>query len=245
MKPLTYMGHGYNPDRFHPGFLEVYYGPMRSGKSDSLIKRIDKFNYSGGLEYIAFHPEEDVRTPGKIASRIGTSKRITAKINAIQVPGSDPNKILGYIEPKHGLIVIDEAQFFNADIVSVVESLLAQNRNVVIGGLNLDFRGENFGQMSYFITHADYPNPLFAACAYKTHNDSGVLVPCSQRAQFTQRLIDGEPAPYNSDVVALEDKKSFLTDSKSPNQKQPKMTYEPRCRMHHTVPGRARNGGKK
>ena len=61
MKPASYMSHGYNPDRFHPGYLEVFYGPMRSGKSDSLIKRIDKFNYSGGLEYIAFHPEEDKR----------------------------------------------------------------------------------------------------------------------------------------------------------------------------------------
>jgi len=243
MKPASYMSHGYNPDRFHPGYLEVFYGPMRSGKSDSLIKRIDKFNYSGGLEYIAFHPEEDKRTPGKIASRIGTSKRITSKVNAIVVPGTDPDKIMSYIQAKHGLIVIDEAQFFTAGIVPLVETLLAENRNVIIGGLNLDFRGENFGLMSYFVTHADYPNPLFASCAYMSSNDSGISIPCSQRAQFTQRLIDGEPAPYNSDILVLEDKDSFLKN-KTSKQKH-RVTYEPRCRTHHTVPGRARNSGRK
>jgi thymidine kinase len=255
MKPLTYMGQGFYLDRFHPGYLEVFYGPMRSGKGDSILRRIDRFNFSGGLEYIAFHPEEDKRTPGKIVSRIGATDQITRFVDAISIPGNDPDKLLNYIRDKHGLIVIDEAQFFNARIVHVVNDLLRQNRNVIVSGLNLDFRGEHFGQMSYFISHADMPHPLFASCAYMSPDDSGKIVPCSQRAQFTQRLIDGQPASYNSDVVVIEERKSFLKNLIQPFIKdvaQPEydkstgiITYEPRCRIHHTVPGRPSNGLKK
>jgi thymidine kinase len=246
MKSPSYLGQGYNPDRFHPGYLEVFYGPMKANKSGHLIKRVDAFNYSGGLEYIAFKPEEDKRTPGKIVSRMGASDEIVLEITAIDIPADNPYKAKGYIQDKHGLIVIDEGQLFGAGIVLLVESLLAEKRNVIVAGLNLDFRGEIFGSMSYFITHADYPHPLFAACAYRLPDDSGKLVPCSQRAQFTQRLIDGEPAPYNGNIIVLEERESFLMNN-VPTQEQKKVhiTYEPRCRVHHTVPGKSRNDGKK
>jgi len=257
MKALTYLGHGYNPDRFHPGYLEVFYGPMKAKKSGHLLERVDAFNYSGGLEYIAFKPENDTRSRGKIVSRMGSSDEIAMEIPAFEIPPDDPYKAKGYIKDIHGLIVFDEVQLFSADIVPLVESLLAENRNIVLAGLNLNFRGEAFGSMSYFINHAEYPRPLFSACAYKMRDDNGKSYMCCQRAQFTQKLIDGEPAPYNSDIVVIEAAESFLKYSTPKNEKNPSennqsftahepiTTYEPRCRIHHTVPGRLHNGGKK
>jgi thymidine kinase len=247
MKPVSYLGQGHNPGRFHPGCLEVIYGPMKAKKSAKLIERVDAFNYSGGLEYIAFKPEEDTRTPGKIVSRMGALDAIALEIPAIDIPKDDPYRAKAYVKDKHGLIVIDEAQLFSPDIVYLVKSWIKEKRNIVVAGLSLNFRREAFGSMSHFITHATLPPiVLFASCAYKLPDETGRLVPCSQIAQFTQRLIDGEPAPYHDDIFVVEPKESFLPDGiLKPEEHKPRITYEPRCDDHHTVRGEPHHNGNK
>ncbi|MBI3913807.1 MAG: thymidine kinase, partial [Chloroflexi bacterium] len=79
-------------------------------------------------------------------------------------------------------------------------------------GLDMDFRGEPFGPMPLLMAQAESVDKLFAIC-----------VVCGDDASRTQRLINGAPANYDDPIILV-----------GANE-----VYEPRCRQHHAVPGRA------
>jgi thymidine kinase len=209
----------------NPGILEVYYGPMNSGKGESLIGRISSINYVPNSRYETFKPLGDIRTPGKIYSRVGGG----ISIPAIEIPDDKPWELFKYIDNKVKVVAIDEVQLFDDKLVPVVDKLLDNKINVILSGLNLDFRGEPFGILPYFIIRADVVTPLYAVCEYTQKNSSGeTIFGCGMRATRTQRLINGEPAPYNDPIKKIGDKEGV--DDKS-------LSYEARCREHHIVPG--------
>jgi len=209
----------------NPGILEVYYGPMNSGKGESLIGRISSINYVPNSRYEAFKPCGDTRTPGKIYSRVGGG----IFVSAIEIPDKKPWELLKYIDDKVKVVAIDEVQLFDDKLVPVVDKLLDNKINVILSGLNLDFRGEPFGILPYFIIRADVVTPLYAVCEYTEKNSLGeIIYGCGMRATRTQRLINGEPAPYNDPIKKIGDKEGV--DDKS-------LSYQARCREHHIVPG--------
>lgn len=188
----------------HPGVIEGFGGPMASGKSAALLKRVDPLRWIPGAEYIGFKPGVDNR---EHHSR--SSKNFIDWIYVVS-----PGEILDYVKDSHDLVVMDEAQFFDKRVVSVVSELQAQLKNIVFAGLDFDFRGEPFGEMKELMFRSNEFEKLYAICPS-----------CGDKAYYTQRLIDGKPAHYDSPIISIEGEKV-------------RERYEPRCFRHHEVPGK-------
>lgn len=122
-----------------------------------------------------------------------------------------PSEILNQVDENIDVIGIDEGQFFDKSIIAVVNILANKGHRVIIAGLDTDFRGEPFGQMPTLMAISDSVTKLNAICPV-----------CGSPASRTQRLIHGKPASYDEPVI-------FVGASES---------YEPRCRLHHDVPGK-------
>ena len=198
-----------NQEHIRPGKLEVFYGPMYSGKTDALTYRLKPLEHVPSCNFLLFRPLSDNR------------KERTSPFPSLFVPDNNPAAILDLLSrPTTNDIVvvaIDEVQFFSPDIEKVVDALIRKDYNLVVAGLNLDFRGEPFGEMGRIITRADYPTLCRQAiCKYEN---------CGKTATRTQRLILGKPASYY-DVI------------KSTEGSRKDETYEPRCVQHHFVPDR-------
>ncbi|MBS3142840.1 hypothetical protein J4464_05640 [Candidatus Woesearchaeota archaeon] len=195
----------------NPGLLEVYTGPMYGGKTDHLKDRIDPILHIHDKPYLWVEPSTNVR-----------KLRVPKRIQRHFFPADHPEKIFEYLNdhPQTRIIAIDEGQFAAHSLVMVVEKLLARNQNVIVGGLDLDFRGETFGCMGDLMARAHYLERCYKGKCHYTG--------CENVSVRTQRLIDGKPAPYDSPIVIVEDKES----------KKRKIIYETRCHLHHFVPGK-------
>lgn len=169
-----------------PGILEVYCGPMKSGKTLALIHRVEKLRYQEDAKYKFFKPAQDTRDTS-----------IKTRFNGLEeqcLTTNNPEDLLKHSDGCE-LIAIDEVQFFPAEITDVVEELMRREVNVITSGLDLDFRGEPFGPMPHLLAMADYVKKLVAVCQYPR---------CRGRATRTQRLIKGEPANYDSPIIVVE-----------------------------------------
>lgn len=112
------------------------------------------------------------------------------------------------------VIAIDEAQFFDQSIVDACLELVERGKRVIVAGLDLDFRGVPFGPMPQLIACANSVTKLAATCS---------VPKCDKPAFFSQRLPEGQPATFFERIVVPGG------DS----------LYQPRCRQHHVVPGKA------
>lgn len=196
-------------ETFNEGLLEVYAGPMRSGKSLRLIQRLDRLDYSG-VKHVLFKPVTDDRDKQKLYSR--------AMIKSYECNLIDPkehSKMLDLVSDER-VVAIDEIQFFNFDVWDSIETLLKKDINVVVAGLDTDFRGEPFGATPYLLAQADIVYKLHAFCEFKDGKD----VMCGHPALMTQRLENGVPAKYSSNIILPGDVKEG---------------YEARCRKHHII----------
>jgi thymidine kinase len=110
------------------------------------------------------------------------------------------------------IVAIEEGQFFDERLPEVVERLAGLGKQVIVTGLDRDFRGIPFGPMPRLLALADQVTKLTAIC-----------VMCGEPATRTQRLIDGQPAPADSPLIVI----GGMGDE----------AYEARCRLHHAVPG--------
>lgn len=182
------------------GWVEVICGVMFSGKSEELIRRIKRAVFAKQKIQV-FKPTIDNRyDPICINSHSGV------KFQAVSIKNSE--SILSYLEPDTNLVAIDEIQFFDENIVKVVEEIADRGIRVIVAGLELDFRGEPFGIMPKILCIAEYVDKLHAIC-----------VKCSAPATRTQRLINNRPAHYHDPIIMV-----GASDS-----------YEPRCRACHKV----------
>jgi thymidine kinase len=109
------------------------------------------------------------------------------------------------------VIAIDEAQFLDDAVCDVASSLAMRGRRVLLAGLDTDFRGLPFGPMPQLMAIAEVVDKLHAIC-----------VLCGAPATRTQRLIEGEPAAWNSETIMVGGRES----------------YEARCRACHVVRGK-------
>ena len=125
------------------------------------------------------------------------------------VPIDSPEQIVRLLAPDTQVVAIDEAQFLPASIVPLATSLAAGGRRVILAGADTDFRGEPFGAMPQLLAIAEQVDKLHAIC-----------VLCGNPASRNQRLIDGQPARYDSPTIMVGGEDS----------------YEARCRSCHSVP---------
>jgi thymidine kinase len=186
------------------GSLEVITGPMFSGKTDELIRRLRRARIARQKVQV-FFPALDARYAGldygKLTSHAG------AEFDA--APARAAEDILRAAEDDTSVAAIDEAQFFDDDLVPAVRRLVASGVRVIIAGLDTDFRGEPFGPMPLLMAEADRLDKLQAICMV-----------CGGPASRTQRLVNGKPAMAHDPVVVVGAGE----------------LYEARCRAHHTVP---------
>jgi len=149
------------------GWIEVICGSMFSGKTEELMRRIRRAQIAK-MDTIIFKPKIDDRySPEHIVSHNHV------KLNSKIVETSD--EILTQSQ-KAEVVAIDEAQFFDDDIVEICKILAKQKKRVIVAGLDTDYRGEPFGPMPLLMCEADYLNKLRAIC-----------VKCGNPATYTQR----------------------------------------------------------
>ncbi len=119
-------------------------------------------------------------------------------------------ELLDRIGASTDVVAIEEAQFFDEGFVDVCRRLADGGRDVVVAGLDTDFRGRPFGPMPTLLAEADEVVKLRAICAR-----------CGRDASRSQRLISGEPAPASAPIILVGAQES----------------YEARCRHCHVVSG--------
>lgn len=187
--------------QFSGGWIEVVAGVMFSGKSEELLRRVRR-SLIARRRVQVFKSHLDSRYAGVFA----VSSHDGRSVDAIPVDSSA--QIAQRIDPTAQVIAVDEAQFLDAGIVDVVTSLAGRGRRVILAGLDTDFRGEPFGPMPQLMAIAEMVDKLSAIC-----------VLCGAPATRTQRLIDGEPAAWNSPTIMVGGREA----------------YEARCRACHVV----------
>ncbi len=184
------------------GWIEVISGVMFSGKSEELIRRLRRALIARKRVQV-FKSRLDERYAGIYTISSHDGRTIEA------IPADSADQISQQIDPMAHVIAIDEAQFLDPGIVSLVTSLAARGRRVIIAGTDTDFRGEPFGPMPQLMAIAEVVDKLHAIC-----------VLCGGPASRNQRLIGGQPAPYDSPTIMVGSAES----------------YEARCRMCFSIP---------
>jgi thymidine kinase len=182
------------------GWIEVICGSMFSGKTEELIRRLRRAQIAKQKIQV-FKQAIDTR----YADREVTSHN-GLQIEAI--PIENAAQLREQIRPDTTVVAVDEAQFFEEDVVQLCTGLADQGLRVIVAGLDLDFRGEPFGPMPALMAQAEQVDKLQAIC-----------VECGGPASRTQRLIDGEPAAYDDPVILVGASE----------------VYEARCRGCHEV----------
>ncbi len=179
------------------GWIEVITGSMFSGKTEELIRRLRRAQIARQNIEI-FKPAIDNRyDETHVVSH--DAKQIPSK-----VVGS-AREILEAVDTDNIQVVgIDEAQFFDDDIIEVADTLANNGLRVIIAGLDMDYRGKPFGPMPYLMAIAEYVTKVHAICTEtgnlahysyrKTDADDLILVGEKQiyeplsRAAFVRRM---------------------------------------------------------
>jgi thymidine kinase len=167
------------------GWMEVICGSMFSGKTEELIRRLRRAEMAGQNVEI-FKPKIDVR--------YDENEVVSHNYNKIRsTPVESSNEIL-LLGSNCDVVGIDEAQFFDDNIVEVANTLANSGVRVVIAGLDMDFLGRPFGPMPNLMATAEYVTKVHAIC-----KKTGNLANYSMRISDNEDLVQlGETESYNA-----------------------------------------------
>ncbi len=138
------------------GWIEVVTGPMFSGKSEELIRRLKRAEIAR-QRIMVFKPEIDDRYDAK--DIVSHDKQ---RFNA--TPIKDAEEIFDLIKTEVNVVAIDEAQFFDSNLVDVCEALADRGIRVIAAGLDQDYRGKPFSPMDQLLAVAESITKLQAVC---------------------------------------------------------------------------------
>lgn len=167
------------------GRLEIICGPMFSGKSEELIRRLRRAIIAK-QQIAIFKPAIDHRySIEHIRSHNGSSLEA--------MPVKDMQQVKTYIE-QHPceVVAFDELQFFPHEIIETICFLIDRGKRVICAGLDLDFRGIPFGPMPTLLALADEIIKLRSICTI-----------CGKDAHCTQRLVDNKPAKFDDPIILV------------------------------------------
>ena len=165
------------------GSIEVICGSMFSGKTEELLKRLNRVNFSN-LKLSVFKPQLDTRYNNKKIVSHDSNEILATAIKS-------PSEILNFVS-KSDVIAIDEAQFFDADLIAVCNAIANKKKRVIIAGLDMDFLGKPFGIMPSLLAIADKITKLHAICS-----------DCSDTANYSFRLTK------NRSLIELGEKNEY------------------------------------
>lgn len=167
------------------GWMEVICGSMFSGKTEELIRRLRRAEMAGQNVEI-FKPKLDTRY----------SEEDVVSHNRNKIPSTaveTPDEIL-LLGSNCDVVGIDEAQFFDENIVEVANQLANSGVRVVIAGLDMDFMGRPFGPMPFLMATAEYVTKVHAIC-----KRTGNLANYSMRTSTSKDLVElGETESYEA-----------------------------------------------
>lgn len=154
------------------GGIEVICGPMFSGKTEELIRRV-RLAKIAKQRIQLFKPAIDDRYE---------KEYITSHIDKkfLCTPIKEAGEILQHLEDSTRVVGVDEVQFFGEDLVAVCEKIAKRGIRVIVGGLDQDYLGNPFGPMPKLLAIADEVAKLKAVC-----------VVCGAEASKSQRLAKG------------------------------------------------------
>ena len=137
------------------GWIEVVCGSMFSGKTEELIRRLNRARIARQKVEI-FKPAVD--------TRYDEEDVVSHDANAVKSnPVQNASQILFYAEDFE-VVGIDEAQFFSDELVSVCNELANRGKRVIVAGLDMDFTGKPFGPIPQLMAIAEYVTKVHAIC---------------------------------------------------------------------------------
>lgn len=170
---------------FH-GSIEVVCGPMFSGKTEELIRRVKRAQIAKQRVQI-FKPAIDVRYD--VEDVVSHSSQVIKS-----EPVESAVDILIRLKDSTRVVAIDEVQFFDDNIITVVTKLAARGYRVICAGLDLDFRAQPFGPMPTLLALADEVMKIHAICTV-----CGAPATRSQRLSTQkERVLLGETDAYEA-----------------------------------------------
>ena len=165
------------------GWIEVICGSMFSGKTEELLRRLKRARFAN-QHVLIFKPQTDVRYSDK--------KVVSHDANEIlSTPVENATYILSKVNHAD-VVAIDEAQFFDDDIIAVCNQLANNGIRVIVAGLDMDFKGNPFGPMPHLMAIAEFVTKVHAICT-KTGN----------LAHFSHRTSE------NDDLVLLGERTEY------------------------------------
>lgn len=155
------------------GWIEVIAGSMFSGKSEELIRRLNRARIARQRVQV-FKPGIDERySVEEIASHSGQKH--------MSIPVSSTDEMMKQVLDDTEVIGIDEAQFFDMAIIDAANELAESGKRVIIAGLDQDFMGKPFEPMPQLLSIAEFITKTHAIC-----------VKCGSTANYSQRTVESE-----------------------------------------------------
>jgi len=159
-------------DKDSRGFIEVICGSMFSGKTEELIRRLKRARIARQKVEI-FKPSIDVR--------YHDADVVSHDENAIpSTPVASASEILFYAGNAE-VVGIDEAQFFDDELVTVCNKLASMGVRVIVAGLDMDYLGNPFGPIPKLLATAEYVTKVHAVC-----------MKCGNLAHYSHRIVESD-----------------------------------------------------
>ena len=178
------------------GWIEVICGSMFSGKTEELIRRLNRAKIARQKVEI-FKPEIDTRYDiQQVVSHDAHS--------ILSTPVQSASQILLFVHDVH-VVGIDEAQFFDNELISVCNRLANDGMRVIVAGLDMDYLGNPFGPVPSLMATAEYVTKVHAIC-----------MKCGDLAHYSHRMIDNDQLILLGEKVTYEPlcRKCYLEEKK-------------------------------
>ena len=170
----------------HPmqkGSIEVICGSMFSGKTEELLRRLKRAQFAK-LNIAVFKPQVD--------KRYDTQKVVSHNENTIQAIAVESTKDILRLAKQAQVVAIDEAQFFDSELITVCSELANARVRVIIAGLDMDFLGKPFGIMPELLAIAEHITKVHAIC-----------IDCCAIANHSFRMTD------DKNLIQIGEKKEY------------------------------------
>ncbi|GAB7257858.1 thymidine kinase [uncultured Polaribacter sp.] len=197
------------------GWIEVICGSMFSGKTEELIRRLKRAQFAKQRVEI-FKPAVDTRYDDEEVVSHNDNR-----IRSTPVPASANIRLLAN---NVDVVGIDEAQFFDDEIVAVCNDLANRGIRVIVAGLDMDFKGNPFGPMPALMATAEYVTKVHAVCTHtgnlahysfrKAKNDNIVMLGETQEYEPLSRAAYYKALQkQKQEVLSSTEKESSTKDS--------------------------------
>ncbi|MEO6149259.1 MAG: thymidine kinase [Mucilaginibacter sp.] len=154
------------------GSIEVICGSMFSGKTEELIRRLNRARIAR-LDVQIFKPKTD--------TRYDENAIVSHNLRSFPCVAIDNSASILLLHKNEPVIAIDEAQFFDDALPDVCNTLANKGIRVIVAGLDMDFKGRPFGPVPAIVAIAEWVTKLHAVC-----------VQCGQPALYSYRLVEGD-----------------------------------------------------